>query len=466
MAIQCDLLVIGAGPGGYVAAIRASQLGMKVVLVEKENHLGGTCLNEGCIPSKTLLYYSEQLFEDQTHRNKKGLQFDHMSIDFAKLMQTKSSVVKGLNMGIAGLLKRGKIQHLQGQASFKTEQQVEVKTANGTEIIEPKKTLIATGSKQVELPGLPFDEKRIISSKGALELSEVPKKMVVIGAGVIGLELGSVYNRLGAEVTFVEALDRVGGDLAPEIGSALHKIMTKQGLKFHLSHRFKEAIVGSDQITLKVEDTSNEVKELQADVVLVCVGRNPFTQGLGLENTSVKLDEKGRIEVDGTFKTAADSIFAIGDVIDGPMLAHKASEEGVALVEQLAGHHPKVNYLAVPNVIYTLPEVATVGFTKEQAIKQGFTPKVGQFPFMANSRAHCVDAKDGLALIVTDEKTDVILGMHLICEHAGEMIALGALAIKKKVTARELGALCFPHPTFSEAIKEAALAVHKEAIHF
>ncbi|MCH9633673.1 MAG: Dihydrolipoyl dehydrogenase [Chlamydiae bacterium] len=466
MAHECDLLVIGAGPGGYVAALRAGKLGLKTILVEKENNLGGTCLNVGCIPSKTLLYYSEQLFEDKNHRSKHGLEFQDLSLNFSTLMQTKLGVVKGLNMGIGGLLKRNKVQHFVGTASFKSPTEVILQSENETQSIHAKHVIIATGSTPISLPSLPIDEKKIISSSGALSLESVPKNLVIIGAGVIGLELGSVYNRLGSQVTFVEALDHIGGNLQPEISSALHKTLTKQGLKFLLSHKFVSQERKGDSFQLTLNDSKGEVVQIDSDVILVSIGRKPYTEGLNLESAGIQSDEKGRVQINPSFQTSQSHIYAIGDVVEGPMLAHKASEEGVAVVEKIAGSQPKVNYLTIPNVMYTQPEVASVGFTAEEAKAHGLNPKIGKFPFMANSRAHCVDAKEGLVQIIVDEASDIIIGMHIMSEHAGEMIAIGSLAIEKKVTAKELGALCFPHPTFSEAIKEAALDVHKETIHF
>lgn len=466
MAHECDLLIIGAGPGGYVAALRAGKLGLKTIIVEKENNLGGTCLNVGCIPSKTLLYYSEQLFEDLKHRSKYGLEFQELSFNFSKLMQTKLGVVKGLNMGIGGLLKRNKVTHLVGTASFKGPNEVEVTSVNGVETVQAKNIVIATGSEPITLPSLPLDEKTILSSSGALSLEKVPESLVVIGAGVIGLELGSVYNRLGSKVTFVEALDRIGGNLQPEIAGALQKTLTKQGLSFHLSHKFISQEKKGEEYLITLENSNKEKVEITGSAILVSIGRKPYTKGLDLDKAGIQLDDKGRIAINPSFQTSVSHIYAIGDVVEGPMLAHKASEEGVAVVEKIAGQHPKVNYLTIPNVMYTQPEVATVGFTAEEAKAHGLSIKMGSFPFLANSRAHCVDAKEGLVQILVDENTDAIVGMHIMSEHAGEMIALGALAIEKKVTAKELGALCFPHPTFSEAIKEAALDVHKEAIHF
>lgn len=465
MSQEYDLVIIGAGPGGYVAAIRAGQLGLKTLIIEKESNLGGTCLNEGCIPSKTLLYYSEQFYEDQTHRVKKGLKFNELDLDFPTLMQTKSGVVKGLNMGIGGLLKKNKVEHKVGLASFLDNKQIEISSGDNKEVISFKNAIIATGSSSRSIPGLDIDEDTIITSKGALELKEVPKKMIVIGAGVIGLELGSVYKRLGTEVTFIEAIDKIGGNLEPSVMQSLLKTMQKQGMKFHLKHKFSSCEKNQDGYLLKAQDESGKEIELDCDVILVSIGRAPYTDHLGLDKVNIEKNDRGYIKVDNGLKTTQDNIFAIGDVVDGPMLAHKASEEGVAIVEKIAGHNAKINYLTIPNVMYTLPEVASVGFTAAEAKAQGLDVNIGSFPYLANSRAHCVDAKDGLVTIIADKTSDVIVGMHIMSEHAGEMIALGSLAIEKKVTAKELGQLCFAHPTFSEAIKEAALAVHKSAIH-
>lgn len=465
MAEEYDVIVIGAGPGGYVAAIRSGQLGLKTLLIEKENHLGGTCLNEGCIPSKTLLYYSEQLYQDKHHRNKYGLEFSDLNLNFNKLMQTKGGVVKGLNMGISSLLKKNKVTHKVGHAQFNTAHEIEISGQN-KEIVRGKNIIIATGSKPRALPHLPFDEKVVLSSTGALGLAHIPKKMIVIGAGVIGLELGSVYKRLGAEVVFVEALSHVGGNLDPMLSSALQKSLTKQGLQFHLNYQVTHAEKKGETVLIIANNEKGEKIELQADVALVSIGRVPHSEDLNLSAAGIEKNEKGFIIINNQLQTTAANVYAIGDVVDGPMLAHKASEEGVAVVEKIAGHSPSVNYLAIPNVIYTSPEVATVGFTANEAQKRGLKVKIGQFPFLANSRAHCVDAKDGLVLVIAEETTDRIVGMHVMSEHAGEMIALGSLAIEMGVTAKKLGSLCFAHPTFSEAIKEAALAVHKEAIHY
>lgn len=463
MSEEYDVVVIGAGPGGYVAAIRSGQLGLKTLLVEKDNNLGGTCLNVGCIPSKTLLYYSEQLFADQNHRKKHGLEFSEIKMNFQKLMQTKGSVIQGLNMGIGSLLKKNKVAHKVGHASFISSSEI---TISDKERIKGKHFIIATGSYAKALPNLPFDEKTVISSTGALSLESVPKTLAIVGAGVIGLELGSVYKRLGSKVTFVEALDSIGGGLDPALAKALHKSLSSQGLEFHLGHQVEKVEKKEGGYSILAKNSKGEQKQIDADVVLVSIGRAPYTENLGLEKADVKLDDRGRIQVNNQFQTSSQHIFAIGDVVDGPMLAHKASEEGVAVVEKIAGKKSSVNYLTIPNVIYTAPEVATVGFTPQEAEKHGLKTKVGSFPFLANSRAHCVDAKEGLVMVVADEKTDRVLGLHIMSEHAGEMIALGSLAIEMKVTAQQLGQLCFPHPTFSEAIKEAALAVHKEAIHF
>ena len=463
MSEEYDVIVIGAGPGGYVAAIRCGKLGLKTLIIEKENNLGGTCLNVGCIPSKTLLYYSEQFYEDQNHRNKHGLEFSNMKMNHEKLMETKGGVIKGLNMGIGGLLKKNKVTHKVGLAKFKSDHEIEIA---GKEVVHGKNIIIATGSMPRALPGLPFDEETMISSTGALSLKSVPKKLAVIGAGVIGLELGSVYKRLGSDVVFVEAIDHIGGNLDPAISKALQKSLEKQGLEFHLNHKVTKAEKKGSKVHIEAEAQSGEKKEIDANVVLISIGRTPFTDQLNLEAAQIEKDDKGFIKINNQLQTSKPHIYAIGDVVDGPMLAHKASEEGVAVAEKIAGHSPSVNYLAIPNVTYTSPEVATVGLTAKEAQAHGLQVKVGNFPFLANSRAHCVDAKDGMVIVVADEKSDRILGLHIMSEHAGEMIAVGSLALEMGVTAKKLGQLCFAHPTFSEAIKEAALAVHKEAIHF
>lgn len=462
MSEEFDVIVIGAGPGGYVAAIRAAQLGFKTLIVEKENHLGGTCLNVGCIPSKTLLYYSEQLYQDQSHRSKFGLEFSQIAMNFPKLMQTKLGVIKGLNMGIGGLFKKNKITHKLGLASFKSANQLQI----GQEIVTGKHIIIATGSEPKALPFLPFDEQSVVSSTGALGLKEVPKKLVVIGAGVIGLELGSVYKRLGSQVVFIEALDRIGGNLDATISQTLLKSMQKQELEFYLSHKVVKAEKRGAEHVITAQSAGGENKEFAADVVLVSIGRSPYTKDLNLDAAGIQKEANGCIKINGQLQTSAQNVYAIGDVVDGPMLAHKASEEGVAVVEKIAGKNAHVNYISIPNVIYTSPEVATVGFSLESAQKHGIDAIMGSFPYLANSRAHCVDAKEGLVQVIVEKSTDRVIGMNIMSEHAGEMIALGSLAIEMGVTAKKLGALCFAHPTFSEAIKEAALAVHKEAIHF
>ncbi len=461
-----DVIIIGAGPAGYVTAIRAAQLGMKTLVIEKEARLGGTCLNIGCIPSKTLLHYSALFHENRKESPQSGISCGDLRFDLSQLMATKKGVVKGLNMGIASLFKKNKIVHRTGNARFLAGDQIEIAEEGGKKVYGGKRIIIATGSAPKSLPDLPFDEKTIVSSTGALSLEKIPEKMVVIGAGVIGLELGSVYHRLGAQVTFIEAASSVGGNLDTEIAAALLKSLTKRGMVFHLGTKLVSAKKDGEKHLLEIESPGKENRTIGADVVLVSVGRKAYTEGLNCEEVGIQKDEFGRIRVNNDFQTALPNVYAVGDVVEGPMLAHKASEEGVALIEKIAGRRSSVNYVTIPNVLYTSPEVATVGFTSAEAEKHGFRPKTGSFPFLANSRAHCVDAKEGLVRIVVDETSDKILGLHIMSEHAGEMIALGALAIEKQVTAKELGALCFPHPTFSEAIKEAALDVHREAIHF
>jgi dihydrolipoamide dehydrogenase len=435
-----DLIVIGSGPGGYVAAIRAAQLGMNVACIDKRKELGGTCLNVGCIPSKALLHSTEAS--------------DKLS--FTQMMNRKSKIVTSFNEGISALFKKNKITFIPGAAKFISPTSVEV---NG-EKIEAKNILIASGSEPTQLPFLPFDEKRIVSSTGALALAKVPSKLVIIGAGVIGVELGSVYSRLGSKVTFLEFMDRICPGLDPALSTELQKSLTAQGMTFHLSTKVTGADLNPNEIILRTDKET-----YPADVVLVAVGRRPYISELNLAAAGITLAPNGTIPVSGRFQTTVPTIYAIGDVIDGPMLAHKASEEGVAAAEIIAGLTPAVNYIAIPNVVYTNPEVASVGLTEEEAKKLGLTTKTGQFPFKINSRAKCTDELEGFVKIVADAATDKILGVHIIGAHASELIAVGCLALQNGLTATQLAHTPFAHPTLSEAIKEAALAVHGRAIH-
>ncbi|MBX7065705.1 MAG: dihydrolipoyl dehydrogenase [Parachlamydiales bacterium] len=433
-----DVVVIGSGPGGYVAAIRAAQLGLKTACIEKSKTLGGTCLNVGCIPSKVLLHDSE-------HSN-----------DFAKMMQRKTKVVSGFTGGVEFLFKKNKVDWIQGAAKLKSPTSISVNGQN----IEAKNIILATGSEPVSLPFLPFDEKKILSSTGALALSSVPKKMLVVGAGVIGVELGSVYKRLGSEVVFIEFLDRICPAFDLSLSKALLKSLTNQGMVFHLSHKVMKA----DGTTLTVQGPTGE-SQFTGDVILVAVGRKPYSSGLGLEEIGIQKDAKGFVQIDGSLRTTQPNIFAIGDLVDGPMLAHKASEEGIAAAEIIAGHHPVINYIAIPNVAYTHPEVAAVGLTEEEIKTRGLSYKVSQFPFKANSRARCIDDEEGFIKILAETNSRRILGVHMIGPNASELIAEATIAIQLKATADQLADTCFAHPTLSEALKEASLGLFRAPIH-
>lgn len=460
-----DVIVIGSGPGGYVAAIRAAQLGLKTACIDKNPALGGTCLNIGCIPSKTLLHASE-LFRLLSHEGKTyGIEAEKCTYNFRQMMDRKQNVVKSFNEGISFLFKKNKIASFIGTGTLTSPTTVDVQNGSAKQTLTARYFILATGSEPLALPFLPFDEKRIVSSTGALSLEKVPKKMLVIGAGVIGVELGSVYSRLGAEVTFIEFLDKICPTFDDSISKALQQILTQQGMHFHLSSKVTAADVNPDQITLKVEKKQGGKEEFQADVVLTSIGRKPYTQGLGLQNIGITPTSKGTIPIDGQFRTAVPNIYAIGDIVDGPMLAHKASEEGIAVSEIIAGHHPSIEYLAIPNIVYTDPEVASVGMTEAEAKNLGLSIKTGQFPFKANSRARCIAKEDGFVKIVAEEKTDRVIGVHILGQNASELIAEGVLAIQKKTTALELANTCHGHPTLSEAIKEAALALHKRPLH-
>jgi len=434
-----DLVVIGAGPGGYVAAIRAAQLGLKVACIEKRKTLGGTCLNVGCIPSKVLLNDSE------------------CSTDLSKMMSRKTQVISGFTKGIEGLFKKNKVEWILGEAKLKTPHQIEV----DGKIVEAKNIILATGSTPIELPFLPFDEKKILSSTGALSLDKVPKKMLIVGAGVIGCELGSVYQRLGTEVTFIEALDRICPAFDMALSKALLKTLSAQGMVFNLSHK----VLKAKDTTLTCQSDKGEI-DFSADLILVAIGRKPNSAHLGLEKVGVEIDPKGFVLIDSSFRTSQPHIFAIGDLVEGPMLAHKASEEGVAVAELIGGHRPEVNYLAIPNVAYTHPEVAAVGLTEEEIKGRNIPYKSSQFPFLANSRAKCMNDDGGFVKILADEKSRRILGVHIIGPHASELIATATLAIQLKATADQLSDTCFAHPTLSEALKEAALGLFKAPIHY
>jgi len=457
-----DLIVIGSGPGGYVCAIRAAQLGMKVACVEKRATLGGTCLNVGCIPSKALLQSSENIHALQHGFADHGIMVEGIKLDLARMQARKAEVVGANVKGIEFLFKKNKVTWLKGSGKILSPGQVEV---DGT-VYETKNIVIATGSESTPLPGVDVDESKIVTSTGALELDAVPGHLVVIGGGVIGLELGSVWHRLGAEVTVVEFLDRLIPGTDNEVTKAFERVLTKQGLKFRLSTKVTKAAVGNDGITLTLEPAKGgPAEEIKADIVLLSIGRRAFTEGLGLADVGVAVDGRGRVETDGHFATNVPGIYAIGDVIAGPMLAHKAEDEGVALAERLAGQAGHVNYDVIPGVIYTWPEVATLGQTEEQLKAAGVAYNVGKFPFTANGRARAMGDTDGFVKILADKTTDRLLGAHILGPDAGTLIAELATAMEFGASAEDVARICHAHPTLSEAVKEAALAVDGRALH-
>ena len=460
-----DLIIIGAGPGGYVAAIRAAQLGMKVACVEKEATLGGTCLNVGCIPSKALLYSSEKYAELLHQTEDHGIKIGKVELDLAKLMQRKEKIVKQLTAGIGFLFKKNKITHINGTASFVDEQNIKVKSSKESKL-SAKNFIIATGSSSIAIPSIPIDEKSTVTSTGALSLSSVPKTMLVIGGGYIGLEMGSVWSRLGTKVTVVEALDQIVPTMDAEIAAQFMKSLQKQGLEFKLSHKViaTKPRTSDVEVTMELTKDKKQIKE-KYNIVLMSVGRKPNTQGLNLEKIGIKLNEQKAIEVDHRFKTNVDGIYAIGDVVPGPMLAHKAEEEGIACVEIINGQKTHMNYDTMPAIVYTNPEVASVGKTEEQLKESKTEYKVGKFPFMANGRALTTSATEGFVKILVDKKTDSILGAHIIGHDAGQLIAEIVTAMEFGGSAEDIARICHAHPTTSEAVKESALNADGRAIH-
>ncbi|MFN8792004.1 MAG: dihydrolipoyl dehydrogenase [Bdellovibrionales bacterium] len=458
-----DLIVIGSGPGGYVGAIRAAQLGMKVAVVEKDKTLGGTCLNVGCIPSKALLESSEHYHAALHDLKKHGVQIGSVGLDLGTMMTRKDKVVLENNKGIEFLFKKNKIDWIKGFGKIKAPGSVEVRSADGaTQTHATKNIMIATGSVPVELPFLKFDEKKIVSSTGALALPEVPSTLAVVGGGVIGLELGSVWARLGASVTVIEYAPQVCSMMDQESIQVLVKCLQKEGVKFMPSTKVTASKMSGSQVELTYEDMkSNSTSSLKADVVLVATGRRPFTEGLGCEEVGVKKDARGYIEVDSHYQTSVPGIYAIGDVTPGPMLAHKAEEEGVACAEMLAGHAGHVNYNTVPSVIYTHPEVASVGLTEEQCKAQGLEVNIGKFPFMANGRARAVGFTEGFAKIIADKETDRIIGGHIVGPRASELLGEIVVAMEFGGSSEDLARSFHSHPTLTEVIREAALAVEK-----
>ena len=461
-----DLVVIGSGPGGYVCAIRAAQLGLKTAVVEKDKTFGGTCLNIGCIPSKALLHASE-LFEEAGHKfGKMGIRVGTPALDLPAMMKFKDEGVDGNVKGVAFLFKKNKIDSFQGIGRIVAPGKVEVKSAGGaTETIETKNIVIATGSDVARLKGIEIDEKRIVSSTGALVLPNVPEKLLVVGAGVIGLELGSVWRRLGAQVHVVEFMDRILPGMDLEVARQFQRLLQKQGLSFQLSSKVTAIDASGNKLKASVEPAAGGAAEtIEADVALIAIGRVPYTAALGLDAAGVKTDERGRVIVDAHFATSAPGIYAIGDVIAGPMLAHKAEDEGVAAAEIIAGRAGHVNYDVIPNVIYTFPEVASIGKSEEELKAAGIAYNVGKFPFTANGRAKVNLTTDGFVKILADAKTDRVLGVHIVGADAGTMIAEAAVAMELGASSEDIARTCHAHPTLTEAVREAAMAVEKWAI--
>ncbi len=465
MSDKFQTVVIGGGPGGYVCAIRLAQLGFKTACIEERGALGGTCLNVGCIPSKSLLNLSEEYYKVQNLSNK-GIEIGEVKLNLSKMMKSKEKAVTILTKGVEFLFKKNKVTYFKGSGSFKSKNEILVKDDKNKEtLIQADKIIIATGSVPVSIPGISFDEKLIVSSTGALKLEKVPKKMFIVGGGYIGLEMGSVWSRLGAEVHILEFLDHITPGMDKEVSNEFMKILKKQGINFHLQHKVEKIKKNESGVTISTVDQNKNKKDFECDVVLISVGRKPNTKGLDLEKIGVELDEKKRIKTDRNFKTNLDNIFAIGDVIVGPMLAHKAEDEGIAVAENIAGQSGHVNYDTIPGVIYTTPEVASIGKTEEQLKDNNIKYKIGKFSFMANSRAKAIDEAEGFVKILADEKTDKVLGAHLIGPHAGELIAEIGVAMEFGASSEDIARTCHAHPTFSEAIKEAALSVDKRAIH-
>ena len=464
MSEKFDVTVIGGGPGGYVCAIRLSQLGFKTACIESRGSLGGTCLNVGCIPSKSLLNLSEN-FHKAKNFSKIGIEVGEVKLNLGKMMENKEKAVSALTKGIEFLFKKNKVTYFKGKGSFKSVNEISVFSDNKEVIIQTNKTIISSGSEPISIPGMEFDEEKIISSTGALSLSKLPKKMVIVGGGYIGLEMGSVWSRLGTDVEVIEFLDHITPGMDREISDEFMKILKKQGIKFNLNTKVEKIEKTQNGVILETNDKENKKNKFEADVALLSVGRKPNTNGLNLENIGVEIDKKGRIIVDKNFETNIKKIYAIGDVIDGPMLAHKAEEEGIAVAELIAGQSGHVNYDIIPGVIYTSPEVAYVGKTEEELKKSNTNYKVGKFPFIANSRAKAIGEAEGFVKILADTKTDKVLGVHIIGLHAGEMIAEMSIAMEFGASSEDIARTCHAHPTFSEAIKEAALSVEKRQIH-
>ena len=462
-----DVIVIGGGPGGYVCAIRAAQLGLKTACVESRGTLGGTCLNVGCIPSKSLLNMSESYHKAHKEFQSQGIEFSDLKLNLDKMMSSKNKSVQTLTKGIEFLFKKNKVTYLKGKGVLFSENDVVVYEGEKKTSYKSKNIVLATGSAPSSLPGIEIDEQNIVSSTGALEFKEVPKNFAVIGGGVIGLEMGSVWSRLGSNVTVIEYLDHITPGMDKEVSSEFLKILTKQGIKFKLSSKVTAVTNKGNQVEVSFENNQTSQKEvLLVDKVLVAVGRKPYTEGLNLNKLGIKKDPQGRIEVNEKLQSSIKNIYAIGDIIKGPMLAHKAEEEGIAVAEIIAGQAGHVNYNTIPGVIYTSPEVAVIGKTEEELKKENINYKVGKFPFLANSRAKVNNEPDGFVKILAESKTDRVLGVHMIGPHTGDLIAEMGLAMEFGASAEDIARTCHAHPTYTEAVKEAALAIDKRAIHF
>ena len=463
-----DLVIIGGGPGGYVCAIRAAQLGLKTACVESRGALGGTCLNVGCIPSKSLLNLSENFNKAKKDFNQQGIEIEGIKLNIEKMMSNKNKSIQVLTKGVEFLFKKNKVTYFKGKGVLLSKNDIVVYESNNKRTnIKSKNIVIATGSTVSSLPGIEINEKNIVSSTGALSFNKVPTKLAVIGGGYIGLEMGSVWSRLGSEVTVIEYLDFITPGMDREISNEFQKILSKQGIKFKMGSKVDTVEDNGKSVLISYTNVKNSKKELlEVDKVLVSVGRKPYTEGLNLSKVGIKKDSKGRIEVNNKLQTSISNIFAIGDVIKGPMLAHKAEEEGIAVAEILAGQAGHVNYDVIPGVVYTSPEVATVGKTEEQLKEENKSYKTGKFPFLANSRAKVNNETDGFVKIIADSKTDKVLGVHIIGPHCGDMIAEMALAMEFGASSEDIARTCHAHPTHTEAIKEAALAVDKRPIHF
>tara|TARA_B100000700_G_scaffold100780_1_gene113573 strand:+ start:5171 stop:6568 length:1398 start_codon:yes stop_codon:yes gene_type:complete len=464
MKEKFDATVIGGGPAGYVCAIRLSQLGLKTACIESRGSLGGTCLNVGCIPSKSLLNLSEN-FHKAKNFSKIGIEVGDLKLNLPKMMQNKTKAVTVLTKGVEFLFKKNKITYFKGTGKFKSKNEITIQQDKGEISIQTSNVVICTGSEPVNFKGTSFDEEKIVSSTGALSLNKVPKKMLIIGAGYIGLEMGSVWSRLGSEVHVLEYLDHITPGMDREIGIEFMKILKKQGITFHLKTKVNSIKKNQKGVIISASNESNKDIKFEADVALISVGRKAYTKGLNLDALGIRTDNKGCIETNEKFQTSVENIYAVGDVIKGPMLAHKAEEEGIAVAEIIAGQSGHVNYNVIPGVIYTSPEVAYVGKNEEQLKVENMPYKVGKFPFMANSRAKAIDEPEGFVKILADYKTDKVLGVHIIGPHAGEMIAEMSVAMEFDASAEDIARTCHAHPTFSEAIKEAALSVDKRQIH-